>query len=103
MEYIKTQPIVFEVFGHYQKQPFPPLCKDLIRSAGTTAFNLHLLVTKCEEVFLGGSLRLHTYGSFVFQSAETFQETVPQGDALIQARLALTFNASDSVLKSAHP
>ncbi|XP_020566736.1 kinesin-like protein KIF1A isoform X3 [Oryzias latipes] len=30
MEYIKTQPIVFEVFGHYQKQPFPPLCKDLI-------------------------------------------------------------------------
>lgn len=31
VEYIKTQPIVFEVFGHYQKQPFPPLCKDLIR------------------------------------------------------------------------
>ncbi|KAM4556856.1 kinesin-like protein KIF1A isoform 3-T3 [Fundulus diaphanus] len=30
LEYIKTQPIVFEVFGHYQKQPFPPLCKDLI-------------------------------------------------------------------------
>ncbi|XP_048845372.1 kinesin-like protein KIF1A isoform X9 [Brienomyrus brachyistius] len=28
VEYIKTQPIVFEVFGHYQKQPFPPLCKD---------------------------------------------------------------------------
>ncbi|CAG07659.1 unnamed protein product [Tetraodon nigroviridis] len=30
VEYIKTQPIVFEVFGHYQKQPFPSLCKDLI-------------------------------------------------------------------------
>ncbi|XP_053354030.1 kinesin-like protein KIF1A isoform X18 [Clarias gariepinus] len=30
VEYIKTQPIVFEVFGHYQKQPFPPLCKDLM-------------------------------------------------------------------------
>ncbi|XP_016400291.1 kinesin-like protein KIF1A [Sinocyclocheilus rhinocerous] len=30
IEYIKTQPVVFEVFGHYQKQPFPPLCKDLI-------------------------------------------------------------------------
>uniref|UniRef100_A0A1A8EM95 plus-end-directed kinesin ATPase n=1 Tax=Nothobranchius korthausae TaxID=1143690 RepID=A0A1A8EM95_9TELE len=30
LEYIKSQPIVFEVFGHYQKQPFPPLCKDLI-------------------------------------------------------------------------
>uniref|UniRef100_A0A673IUE1 Kinesin-like domain-containing protein n=1 Tax=Sinocyclocheilus rhinocerous TaxID=307959 RepID=A0A673IUE1_9TELE len=30
IEYIKTQPIVFEVFGHYQKQPFPSLCKDLI-------------------------------------------------------------------------
>uniref|UniRef100_A0A3Q3LYP8 plus-end-directed kinesin ATPase n=1 Tax=Mastacembelus armatus TaxID=205130 RepID=A0A3Q3LYP8_9TELE len=25
VEYIKTQPIVFEVFGHYQKQAFPPL------------------------------------------------------------------------------
>uniref|UniRef100_A0A671SYQ8 plus-end-directed kinesin ATPase n=1 Tax=Sinocyclocheilus anshuiensis TaxID=1608454 RepID=A0A671SYQ8_9TELE len=32
IEYIKTQPIVFEVFGHYQKQPFPPLCKDLVSS-----------------------------------------------------------------------
>ncbi|XP_065132244.1 kinesin-like protein KIF1A isoform X9 [Paramisgurnus dabryanus] len=32
VEYIKSQPIVFEVFGHYQKQPFPPLCKDLISS-----------------------------------------------------------------------
>jgi len=31
VEYIKGQPIVFEVFGHFQKQPFPPLCKDLIR------------------------------------------------------------------------
>ncbi|XP_071198436.1 kinesin-like protein KIF1A isoform X22 [Salvelinus alpinus] len=30
VEYIKTQPMVFEVFGHYQKQPFPALCKDLI-------------------------------------------------------------------------
>ncbi|XP_053713789.1 kinesin-like protein KIF1A isoform X17 [Synchiropus splendidus] len=28
VDYIKTQPIVFEVFGHYQKQPFLPLCKD---------------------------------------------------------------------------
>ncbi|XP_039984613.1 kinesin-like protein KIF1A isoform X4 [Xiphias gladius] len=30
VDYIKTQPIVFEVFGHYQKQPFLPLCKDII-------------------------------------------------------------------------
>ncbi|XP_043926966.1 kinesin-like protein KIF1A isoform X5 [Protopterus annectens] len=30
VEYIKTQPIVFEVFGHYQQHPFPPLCKDVI-------------------------------------------------------------------------
>ncbi|XP_013979234.1 kinesin-like protein KIF1A isoform X17 [Salmo salar] len=28
VEYIKTQPVVFEVFGHYQKQP--TVCKDLI-------------------------------------------------------------------------
>nr|XP_046155830.1 kinesin-like protein KIF1A isoform X11 [Oncorhynchus gorbuscha] len=32
VDYIKTQPVVFEVFGHYQKQPFPALCKDLISS-----------------------------------------------------------------------
>uniref|UniRef100_A0A8C0X7R3 plus-end-directed kinesin ATPase n=1 Tax=Castor canadensis TaxID=51338 RepID=A0A8C0X7R3_CASCN len=29
VEYIKSQPIVFEVFGHYQQHPFPPLCKDV--------------------------------------------------------------------------
>ncbi|XP_023809726.1 kinesin-like protein KIF1A isoform X8 [Oryzias latipes] len=30
VDYIKTQPVVFEVFGHYQKQPFLPLCKDVM-------------------------------------------------------------------------
>ncbi|XP_045337928.1 kinesin-like protein KIF1A isoform X20 [Leopardus geoffroyi] len=30
VEYIKSQPIVFEVFGHYQQHPFPPLCKDVL-------------------------------------------------------------------------
>ncbi|KAK9401022.1 kinesin-like KIF1A [Crotalus adamanteus] len=30
IEYIKSQPIVFEVFGHYQQYPFPPLCKDVL-------------------------------------------------------------------------
>ncbi|XP_072263894.1 kinesin-like protein KIF1A isoform X6 [Pyxicephalus adspersus] len=30
VEYVKTQPIVFEVFGHYQQHPFPPLCKDVL-------------------------------------------------------------------------
>ncbi|XP_057696168.1 kinesin-like protein KIF1A isoform X4 [Corythoichthys intestinalis] len=30
VDYITTQPIVFEVFGHYQKQAFLPLCKDVI-------------------------------------------------------------------------
>ncbi|KAM9795992.1 kinesin-like protein KIF1A isoform 4-T4 [Syngnathus typhle] len=30
VDYISTQPIVFEVFGHYQKQAFLPLCKDVI-------------------------------------------------------------------------
>ncbi|XP_038138291.1 kinesin-like protein KIF1A isoform X7 [Cyprinodon tularosa] len=29
VDYIGTQPIIFEVFGHYQKQPFLPLCKDV--------------------------------------------------------------------------
>ncbi|XP_063771854.1 kinesin-like protein KIF1A isoform X3 [Pseudophryne corroboree] len=32
VEYVKTQPIVFEVFGHYQQHPFPPLCKDVLRN-----------------------------------------------------------------------
>ncbi|XP_062467079.1 kinesin-like protein KIF1A isoform X3 [Pezoporus occidentalis] len=32
IEYIKSQPIVFEVFGHYQQHPFPPLCKDVLSS-----------------------------------------------------------------------
>lgn len=49
VEYIKTQPIVFEVFGHYQKQPFPPLCKDLIRSG--RSFDLQDKM-KREQVFL---------------------------------------------------
>ncbi|XP_072295591.1 kinesin-like protein KIF1A [Eucyclogobius newberryi] len=30
VDYIKAQPIVFEVFGHFQKQPFLPLCKDVM-------------------------------------------------------------------------
>ncbi|KAG3275698.1 kinesin family member 1A, transcript variant X10 [Ictidomys tridecemlineatus] len=30
IEYIRSQPIVFEVFGHYQQHPFPPLCKDVL-------------------------------------------------------------------------
>ncbi|XP_031758416.1 kinesin-like protein KIF1A isoform X6 [Xenopus tropicalis] len=30
VEYVKSQPIVFEVFGHYQQHPFPPLCKDVL-------------------------------------------------------------------------
>uniref|UniRef100_A0A8D3BXS1 plus-end-directed kinesin ATPase n=1 Tax=Scophthalmus maximus TaxID=52904 RepID=A0A8D3BXS1_SCOMX len=49
VEYIKTQPIVFEVFGHYQKQPFPPLCKDLIRSGRNfELFNVYIsLVNNC--------------------------------------------------------
>uniref|UniRef100_A0A8C3HMJ4 Uncharacterized protein n=1 Tax=Chrysemys picta bellii TaxID=8478 RepID=A0A8C3HMJ4_CHRPI len=42
IEYIKSQPIVFEVFGHYQQHPFPPLCKDVLRSPGTCGEHLHL-------------------------------------------------------------
>lgn len=37
IEYIKSQPIVFEVFGHYQQHPFPPLCKDVLRLWGSGA------------------------------------------------------------------
>uniref|UniRef100_A0A672N0R8 plus-end-directed kinesin ATPase n=1 Tax=Sinocyclocheilus grahami TaxID=75366 RepID=A0A672N0R8_SINGR len=42
VEYIKSQPIVFEVFGHYQKQPFPLLCKDLISACGLSVSELCL-------------------------------------------------------------
>lgn len=31
VEYVRSQPVVFEVFGHYQQHPFPPLCKDALR------------------------------------------------------------------------
>uniref|UniRef100_A0A3Q3GZM2 plus-end-directed kinesin ATPase n=1 Tax=Labrus bergylta TaxID=56723 RepID=A0A3Q3GZM2_9LABR len=44
VDYIKTQPIVFEVFGHYQKQPFLPLCKDVIRYL-STLFNFSACLT----------------------------------------------------------
>ncbi|XP_049629285.1 kinesin-like protein KIF1A isoform X6 [Suncus etruscus] len=30
VEYVRSQPVVFEVFGHYQQHPFPPLCKDAL-------------------------------------------------------------------------
>lgn len=53
VEYIKTQPIVFEVFGHYQKQPFPLLCKDLIRSGltqGHLCSHLHKLMIIYEVI-----------------------------------------------------
>uniref|UniRef100_A0A674J2D1 plus-end-directed kinesin ATPase n=1 Tax=Terrapene triunguis TaxID=2587831 RepID=A0A674J2D1_9SAUR len=45
IEYIKSQPIVFEVFGHYQQHPFPPLCKDVLRSV---SFSFPL----CKSYFL---------------------------------------------------
>lgn len=64
VEYIKTQPIVFEVFGHYQKQPFPPLCKDLIRSEGDLTFNFRQLMTNCEVIFLDGRESFLTLGFF---------------------------------------
>ena len=47
LEYIKTQPIVFEVFGHYQKQPFPPLCKDMIRWEGWERGRVPLWILYC--------------------------------------------------------
>nr|XP_031308449.1 kinesin-like protein KIF1A isoform X15 [Camelus dromedarius] len=31
VEYVRSQPLVFEVFGHYHStHPFPPLCKDVL-------------------------------------------------------------------------
>ncbi|GCB60506.1 hypothetical protein scyTo_0011146, partial [Scyliorhinus torazame] len=44
IEYIKIQPIVFEVFGHYQQHPFPPLCKDFIRAHVILLFVLFFFV-----------------------------------------------------------
>uniref|UniRef100_A0A8C8BKG6 plus-end-directed kinesin ATPase n=1 Tax=Otus sunia TaxID=257818 RepID=A0A8C8BKG6_9STRI len=40
IEYIKSQPIVFEVFGHYQQHPFPPLCKDGACGSPSSPFQL---------------------------------------------------------------
>lgn len=81
VEYIKTQPIVFEVFGHYQKQPFPPLCKDLIR----WGMNFDI------EIKMNCNIFLTCFRSVSFQSTETFQEAVSKSDALVQTRSAMTF------------
>ncbi len=66
VEYIKTQPIVFEVFGHYQKQPFPPLCKDLIRSGRNLTFNFHQLISNYELFLHGKKVSSRLFCFFVF-------------------------------------
>lgn len=43
MEYIKTKPIVFEVFGHYQQHPLHIHGQDLIRSVGLNSAVIHIL------------------------------------------------------------
>uniref|UniRef100_A0AAQ5YTB0 plus-end-directed kinesin ATPase n=1 Tax=Amphiprion ocellaris TaxID=80972 RepID=A0AAQ5YTB0_AMPOC len=91
MEYIKTQPIVFEVFGHYQKQPFPPLCKDLIRSLRHLNYNFHYIINNYDLIYWYGKkvfLLWMVPRLVFFQSTETLQEAVPSGNALIQTRLA---------------
>lgn len=51
VDYIKTQPIVFEVFGHYQKQPFLPLCKDVIRYHNVKRLPAEIKMS-CEQIYL---------------------------------------------------
>uniref|UniRef100_A0AAQ4RZI9 plus-end-directed kinesin ATPase n=1 Tax=Gasterosteus aculeatus aculeatus TaxID=481459 RepID=A0AAQ4RZI9_GASAC len=58
VDYIKSQPIVFEVFGHYQKQPFLPLCKDVIRYPAVKP----PAVFPCSTDFLSSSLSLPCVG-----------------------------------------
>lgn len=78
MEYIKTQPIVFEVFGHYQKQPFPPLCKDLIR-LGTGL--IYFFRSKYDVVFPIENVLVN-----LFQPPETIEKAVSTSDAFVQTR-----------------
>lgn len=51
----------------------------------------------CEVIFLDGRKDSSHSAFLSFQSTETCQEAVPQGDALIQTRLAVTFNVLDSI------
>lgn len=81
LEYIKTQPIVFEVFGHYQKQPFPPLCKDLIRSGGnltsTSTVTNHDVISLREYSSFDRSLPLFVTFSPLRPSRRQFPRVMP--------------------------
>lgn len=83
MDYIKTQPIVFEVFGHYQKQPFLPLCKDVIRYHNVKRLPAETKMS-CEQIYF--RMVTPSVWSLPPQSAAPLQETVPAGDASLQAR-----------------
>lgn len=81
VDYIKTQPIVFEVFGHYQKQPFLPLCKDVIRYHNVKRLPAETKMS-CDLSSQSDALLC----SLPIQSAASLQETVPAGDASLQTR-----------------
>lgn len=83
VDYIKTQPIVFEVFGHYQKQPFLPLCKDVIRYHNVKQLPAETKML-CEQIYLHKATP--SVCSLPVQPAASLQETVPAGDASLQTR-----------------
>lgn len=78
VDYIKTQPVVFEVFGHYQKQPFLPLCKDVMRYTlllhWVSEIQMLLCFLTVESVLV------------LLQSAPPLQKTVSTSDASVQTR-----------------
>ncbi|XP_069474241.1 kinesin-like protein KIF1A isoform X2 [Ambystoma mexicanum] len=56
VEYIKCQPIVFEVFGHYQQHPFPPLCKDILSPLRPSRRHFPRVMPLSKPDILNGSL-----------------------------------------------
>lgn len=92
VEYIKSKPIVFEVFGHYQQHPLHLHGQELIRSVG------FMRSSACAEIFCSclcsdTSYLLHPRGEGVFsqsnyssdisQSANTVEEILSHSDASV--------------------
>lgn len=92
IEYIKSKPIVFEVFGHYQQHPLHLHGQELIRSVGL------MRKLPCDEIFWcflgfntsyflhprGESVLFHSnYTTYISQSPNTVEEVLSYSNASV--------------------
>lgn len=91
IEYIKSKPIVFEVFGHYQQHPLHLHGQELIRSVGlmrklacdefsgvSDAVICHIFYTQEVRVFIF-IVTIH----LIFQSPNTVEEILSYSNASV--------------------